>query len=75
MSPSTLFYILIGIIIIKFLFDTYIDALNAKHFNDEIPKELDEVYNYDEYEKSQAYKKEILNIFNSTFFIGIISNI
>ena len=58
MNPSTLFYILIGIIIIKFLFDTFINALNAKHFNDKIPEELDQVYDYKEYEKSQAYKKE-----------------
>lgn len=58
MNPLVLFYILIGIIIIKFLFDTIINALNSKHFNDAIPKELEGVYNQDEYLKSQAYKKE-----------------
>ena len=57
MTAQTIFYILIGIIIIKFLFDTYIDALNAKHFNDVIPDELEGIYNEEEYLKSQNYKK------------------
>ena len=57
MTPQLLFYILIGIIIAKFLFDTFLDAQNAKHFNDAIPKELEGIYNPEEYEKSQAYKK------------------
>ncbi|VAW23190.1 Peptidase, M48 family, partial [hydrothermal vent metagenome] len=58
MNPQLLFYILIAIIIIKFLFDTYINALNSKHFNDAIPEELKGIYNDDEYLKSQKYKKE-----------------
>ena len=45
MKPKILFYILIGIIIGKFLFDTFIDALNSKHFEDVIPNELGGVYN------------------------------
>ena len=57
MTPQLLFYILIGIIIVKFLFDTFLNAQNAKHFNDAIPKELEGIYNPEEYEKSQAYKK------------------
>ena len=58
MNPTTLFYIIIAIIIIDFLIDKYIDFLNAKHFNDKIPAELNDVYNEKEYYKSQAYKKE-----------------
>jgi len=58
MNPTTLFYIIIAIIIIDFLIDKYIDFLNAKHFNDKIPAELNDVYNEEEYYKSQAYKKE-----------------
>ena len=58
MTPEAIFYILIGILIIKFLFDTIIDAVNAKHFNDKIPTELEGIYNEEEYIKSQSYKKE-----------------
>ncbi len=57
MQASTLFYIIIGIIIINFLIEKIIDSVNSKHFGDAIPEELSDVYDLHEYEKSQAYKK------------------
>ena len=42
----------------SFIADKVIDYLNAKHFDDPIPKELSDVFNKEEYYKSQAYKKE-----------------
>ncbi len=57
MTPTTLFYILIAILIISFIIDKVLDTLNSKHFDDEIPKELADVYDKDEYKKSQEYKK------------------
>jgi STE24 endopeptidase len=56
MSAITLFYIIIAIILINFIKDKILDALNAKHYNDPIPEELNDVYDEDEYKKSQAYK-------------------
>ncbi|SDB46735.1 STE24 endopeptidase [Flavobacteriaceae bacterium MAR_2010_188] len=56
MTAQTLFYIIVAILIIKFLLDKYIDALNAKKYNDPLPKELEDVYDEDEYLKSQKYK-------------------
>lgn len=56
MTAQTLFYIIVGILIIKFLLDKYIDSLNAKKYNDPLPKELDDVYDEQEYLKSQKYK-------------------
>ena len=56
MTTEILFYIIIGIIIINFIKDKFLDALNAKHFNDPIPKELNDVYDEEAYKKSQAYK-------------------
>ena len=58
MTPTILFYIIIAIIIVDFLFDKYIDYLNAKHFDDHVPRELEDVYDKEEYSRSQAYKKE-----------------
>jgi len=75
MNPQTLFYILIGIIIVKFLFDTFIDSLNAKHFNDAIPSELEGIYNEEEYLKSQAYKKVNYKFSVVTSIISIIATI
>ncbi|MCX7550008.1 M48 family metallopeptidase [Xanthomarina sp. F2636L] len=57
MTATTLFYIIIAIIIINFIIDKILDALNAKHFNDEVPQELQDVYDDTDYKKSQAYKK------------------
>ena len=58
MEPHSLFIIIIAIIIADFIIDKCIDYLNAKHFNDEIPNDLKDVYNEEEYYKSQAYKRE-----------------
>ncbi len=56
MTANTLFYIIIGIIIVNFIKDKILEALNAKHYNDQIPEELKDVFEADEYKKSQAYK-------------------
>lgn len=58
MTPTILFYIIISILIINFVIDTLLDHLNAKHFNDTLPSEIDDVYNEQEYHKSQSYKLE-----------------
>ncbi|WP_417196265.1 M48 family metallopeptidase [Bizionia sp.] len=69
MTATTLFYIIIAIIIVDFIVDKILDALNAKQYNDPIPEELDDVYNAEDYEKSQAYKKTNykFGIITSTF--------
>ncbi|WP_179008395.1 M48 family metallopeptidase [Winogradskyella forsetii] len=56
MTAQTLFYIIIAIIVINFVKDKILDAINAKHYNDPIPEELKDVYDEAEYKKSQAYK-------------------
>ena len=56
MSSTILFYIIIAILIINFIVDKIIDSLNAKHFYDELPEQLKDVYNDEEYKRSQHYK-------------------
>ena len=56
MNSESLFYIIIAIIIINFIVDKILDALNAKHYNDALPKDLQDVYDEAEYKKSQNYK-------------------
>ncbi|MDR9457824.1 MAG: M48 family metallopeptidase [Salegentibacter sp.] len=58
MNPETLYYIIIAIIVLDFLVDKILDSLNAKHFDDPVPRELDDVYDEEAYQKSQRYKKE-----------------
>ena len=71
MTPTTLFYIIIAILIIDFIIDKTLDALNSKHFKDTIPQELKDVYDEVEYKKSQEYKKTnyTFGILTSTFSI------
>lgn len=57
MTASTLFYSIIFILIISFIIDKFLDALNAKRYSDPIPQELHDVYDQKDYLKSQRYKK------------------
>lgn len=72
MTPTTLFYILISILIINFIIDKVLDFLNSKHFDDAIPNELADVYEKEEYEKSQAYKKTNAKFSNLTSGFSLI---
>lgn len=56
MTAQILFYIIIAVIILDFIVDKILDALNAKHYNDPIPAELTDVYDEEAYIKSQRYK-------------------
>ena len=72
MTANILFYIIIGILIVNFIFDKTLDWLNAKHFNDLLPEELQDVYDEDEYKKSQAYKKENQRFSNYTSAFSLV---
>ena len=72
MQPTTLFYILIVIIIMSFIIDKILDTLNAKHFNDKIPEKLADVYDAEEYKKSQEYKNTNAKFSNITSTFSIL---
>lgn len=57
MTPQYLFYILIGILLIEFIWDSYLNHKNAKWYNKPIPKELEGIFDKKEYLKSQEYIK------------------
>lgn len=54
----TLFNLIIAILVVSFIIDQILDFLNAKHFSDPLPVELQDVFEEDEYKKSQRYKRE-----------------
>ncbi|TJY36287.1 M48 family metallopeptidase [Pontimicrobium aquaticum] len=72
MTSTTLFYIIIGIIIINFIIDKILSSLNAKHFNDVLPAELQDVYDTNEYKKSQNYKATNHKFSNITSTFSLI---
>ena len=39
-TPQIIFNVIITILVVNFLINKYLDYLNAKHFDDEIPDEL-----------------------------------
>ncbi|GGH39472.1 peptidase M48 [Mangrovimonas yunxiaonensis] len=57
MTATALFYIILGILSVNFIVDKVLDALNAKHYNDPVPEELEDVFDAEAYKTSQAYKK------------------
>ena len=72
MTSTILFYIIIGIIFINFFSDKVLGALNAKHFNDTLPTELEDVYDKKEYKKSQSYKATNYKFSNITSIFSLI---
>ena len=72
MTSTTLFYILIGILVLNFIIDKILDALNAKHFNDALPSELQDVFDETEYKKSQAYKATNQKFSNVTSSFSLV---
>ena len=53
-----LFWIIIGIIVVDFLFEKYLDYLNTKTMSDVLPDELKGIYDEEKYKKQQAYQRE-----------------
>ena len=75
MEPSTLFNILITILLIKFVIDSVLNHFNAKHFNDTLPNDVSDVYEINEYQKSQAYKRTNHNFSKITSLFSLITTL
>ena len=54
---NTIFYLILGIIVVDFIFERWLDYLNQRHFKPELPAELENIYERDKYKKSQQYLK------------------
>ncbi len=52
-----IFYFIIGILIFGYLFDQFLDYLNATKRSSVLPDELKEIYDDEKYKKSQDYEK------------------
>jgi len=55
MTSQIVFNVIILILVVNFLIDKFLDILNSKNFDSEIPIELKDVYNQEDYIKSQQY--------------------
>jgi STE24 endopeptidase len=73
MPNMPLFYIILIILIVQFVIETFLEYLNARKFQDPIPAELDGIFDDAAYVKSQAYKKTnyTFGLFSSSFSLVV----
>jgi STE24 endopeptidase len=57
MTATTVFYIIIAILVLEFLLERGLEFLNYKWYSKPIPEDLTDIYDTGEYQKSQEYKK------------------
>lgn len=53
-----IFWIIIGIIVLDFLFESFLDYLNSTRMSEKLPEELKGIYDGEKYKKQQSYQKE-----------------
>lgn len=56
MTETTLFPLLLAILVLEYLIDLILDYLNARKFTAPPPAELSDLYSEEEYERAQRYK-------------------
>lgn len=57
MAATSLLYLIIGVIVFDYVLDQTLDWLNLKHSRGTLPARVSDVYEKEEYEKSQRYQK------------------
>ena len=77
MNSELILLIILFVIAVNYLLDLFSGFLNYRSFNDEIPSNVRDIYNTDEYEKSQKYKKENFkfNLFVSSYSFIILFSV
>ena len=75
MTTQTVFYSIIFILCISFAFSQILGYLNSKKYQDPIPEELSDVYDSEEYQKSQEYKKANYRFGTLSALISIIATL
>ena len=58
MMYNSVFVALIGVLVFGYVLERVLDALNLKHILPVLPEEVSDIYDTQEYEKSQLYKRD-----------------
>ena len=80
MKADFILNLIVFIISLDFIIDLVTGILNYKNFEKKLPNNVNDIYNKDEYLKSQQYKKEnfrfelITSIFTYIIIIGVLLN-
>ncbi|WP_136467207.1 M48 family metallopeptidase [Flagellimonas onchidii] len=57
MEKTTLFYVIIAILVIQYTIQQVLEFLNARRFKSSVPEELNDVFDHAEYQKAQQYQR------------------
>jgi STE24 endopeptidase len=71
---NSFFYIILGITLFNFILERFLDYLNSKLWSNELPKELEGIYDAEKYRKSQDYTKvkTRFSVITDTFSLVLI---
>ncbi|HBF87829.1 MAG TPA: peptidase M48 [Bacteroidales bacterium] len=71
---TTIFFIIIGIIIFDFILERFLDYLNSTKWSEKLPTELEGIYDEEKYKKSQNYERvnHRFSYITSTFSLLLI---
>ncbi|KPK80636.1 MAG: peptidase M48 [Bacteroides sp. SM23_62_1] len=74
MKPEVLFYIIVGIVIFSYVLGRVLEYLNYTRYDQKLPDEVSDVYDQEQYQKSQNYKKVNyrFSIITGTFSVLLI---
>ncbi|RRQ48933.1 M48 family peptidase [Maribacter algicola] len=78
MDHTLVFYCILIILLGDFVLTTILNHLNAKKYKDAIPPDIRDVYNTEEYKKSQEYKLVnyrfgiVTSVFSLTLIVGFL---
>jgi STE24 endopeptidase len=67
MSATSIFYTIIGILVGQYIFDLVLEFLNRSHWSEQLPNELEGIYDPKEYERHMQYKR-------ANFSFGLLSD-
>ncbi|MCX5869496.1 MAG: M48 family metalloprotease [Deltaproteobacteria bacterium] len=57
MSPTTILYVIIAIVIADYLLERGLSFLNCRSISTQLPDEVKEIYSEEKYQQSQEYKR------------------
>jgi len=69
---NTVFYLLIGILIFGYLLERILDSMNLAHTVPVLPEELSDIFDAEEYKKSQMYKRDNTRFSFITSSLGLL---
>ena len=69
---NTIFVIIIAVLLVGYLLERILDTLNVRHSVPELPRELSDIFDPEEYRKSQLYKRDTTRFSLVTSSISLV---